>query len=116
MTYVALSAQSSVVVNVQVLPPFSNYLSVYLDNPNKVVVTLQNTGRAAVDVKLKASLEGDNGVKIYTNDAFNPPAALHLEPVAFKRLDFSSNEVRQYLDLNNITCEGISKLSMPEIS
>ena len=70
----ALFAQS-VVVNVQVLPPFSNYLSVYLDNPNKVVVTLQNTGRSAVDIKLKASLEGDNGVKIYTNDAFNPPAA-----------------------------------------
>ncbi len=56
------------VQNVQVIPPYSGRLTDYLSNPSKVMITLySNITYSQLKVKLLASLEGDNGVRITTD-------------------------------------------------
>jgi TANFOR domain-containing protein len=54
--------------NIQVIAPYSNKLLDYLNNPAKVIVTLySNITYSQFNIKLLATLKGDNGVQIVTN-------------------------------------------------
>jgi TANFOR domain-containing protein len=103
------SAQSDVLVNVQILPPFSPYLSTYVEQPNKIKLSLQNTTTQQKRIKLWVQINGDNGVSGRTAPSFLPPQPIVLNPGEFKMIDFSSNETRNYFDPNRIDVSGISK-------
>ncbi|HMK07032.1 MAG TPA: hypothetical protein VK476_05840, partial [Flavobacterium sp.] len=55
----------NVIVTVQVLPPYSTYLPDYLNNPGKIVFTLLSP--TTRDVKIKATITGDNGITVATS-------------------------------------------------
>ena len=64
------------ILNVILIPPYSNRISDFLTNPSKVVITVHNSSTyPSFKVKLLASLKGDNGILISTN-----PASLNLLP------------------------------------
>src|SRR5664280_3311546 len=64
------------ILNVLLVPPFSNRISDFLTNPSKVVITVHNSSTvASFKIKLLASLKGDNGIQISTN-----PGNLNLIP------------------------------------
>ncbi|MCW5908977.1 MAG: carboxypeptidase-like regulatory domain-containing protein [Chitinophagales bacterium] len=107
-----LNAQNNVLVNVQVLPPYSPYLSTYVDQPNKLVVTLQNLTTQTQNIKLWVRIAGDNGVSGTTTQGFKPASPIVLNAGQFKQIDFSSNETRSYFDANNVTLTGITKAQL----
>src|SRR4051812_21248326 len=83
---------NEVMVTVQVLPPYSPYLSTYVDQPNKVLLTLVNNSGQAQDLKLWVKISGDNGVSMTTAAAFNPSQPIHLEATgigSIKNIDFT---------------------------
>ncbi|HLP21802.1 MAG TPA: hypothetical protein VK174_15925, partial [Chitinophagales bacterium] len=58
---VSLFGQNEVTVTAQVTPPYSPYLSTYVDQPNKVIVTLINTTNQTQNLRLWIRISGDNG-------------------------------------------------------
>lgn len=109
---IRLTAQSDIIVNVQVLPPYSPYLSAYVDQPNKVKLSLQNTTAQQKQIKLSVKIQGDNGVSGRTSPNFNPAQPIVLKPGEFRMIDFSSNETRNYFDPNRIDVTGITKAQL----
>lgn len=104
-----LSAQNEVLVSVQVIPPYSPYLSTYVDQPNKLIFTLQNLTTQTKNIKLWVRISGDNGVSGTTATGFKPANPIVLGPGEFKQLDFSSSETRGYFDAQNVNLAGITK-------
>lgn len=102
-------AQNSVIVNAQVLPPYSPYISTYVDQPNKILVTLQNITTQSLNIKLWVRISGDNGISATTRSGFNPSQPISLGPGEFKQLDFSSPQTRAYLDAANVDLVGITR-------
>ncbi|TAK37078.1 MAG: hypothetical protein EPO28_12680 [Saprospiraceae bacterium] len=64
----------------QVLPPYSPYLSDYTSQPNRMVLTLVNLSPQPLEVALLASVRGDNGVSAYTQQDYRPPQPIVLQP------------------------------------
>jgi TANFOR domain-containing protein len=105
-------AQNEVVPTVQVIPPYSPYLTTYVDQPNKVLLTLQNTTGSTLNVKLWVRISGDNGVSVTTSANFNPSQPIVLTAFQNKLLSFNSYETRDYFDANNVDLVGITKAQL----
>lgn len=105
-------AQYTVSINAQVVPPYSPYISTYVDNPNKLILTLTNTSAQQQNIKLWVRIAGDNGVSGTTANNFKPLSPIVLPPYQTKIIDFSSSETKSYFDANNITLVGITKAQL----
>jgi len=97
---------AQVMVNVQVLPPYSTYLPDYFNYSNRVVLTLVSTTGQA-NVKLSATISGDNGITVTTNPQFQPPAPIHMDQNIMVSL--TGGDLQNYLDYNNAKVTGIDK-------
>lgn len=100
------SRAQSVRVTVVPLPPYSTHLSDYVDQPNRLLVTLSNTGRQAVSLQLAGSISGDNGVSARTRPGAHSPRPVTLEALQTRRLD--ADELGLLFDENMLTYTGIS--------
>lgn len=100
-------AQTTPTVNVttQVLPPYSTYLPDYVNSSNKVILTLLSY--TTVNVKLKATITGDNGITVTTSPNFRPPTPLQL--TAYQNKMLTGLDLKSYLDFNAIVVTGINK-------
>jgi len=107
--FMAVQAQNEIIVNAQVLPPYSPYISTYVDQPNKLKLTLINTTTVAQSIRLWVRISGDNGVSGTTNPNYKPAQPIQLGPGAVKNIDFSSPETKTYFDANNVDLVGITK-------
>ncbi|MFT3795004.1 hypothetical protein [Flavobacterium sp.] len=101
-------AAQEVIVNVQVLPPYSTYLPDYLNNPSKIVFTLLSTQTR--DVKIKATITGDNGITVATSATGSAAAPIHLVANQVKMMN--GTNLKAYLDVNTVTVSGIDKNSL----
>jgi TANFOR domain-containing protein len=103
-------AQSNYTVNISsvlVIAPYSSQLSAYVNNPSKVVITIQKAaGTPSINVKLFASLIGDNNVQISTNQAalsgLNQISLTAAQPTQVVNALF----IRNLFDLDNVTVQG----------
>ncbi|PIF05715.1 MAG: hypothetical protein CSA36_05440 [Draconibacterium sp.] len=102
-----LHAQNQVIVNLVVTPPYSTQLSDYTSTPNKLLVTLNNTSRANLQVYLTATISGDNGINISTTHDTKPAQALTLMPLS--AFNLTVNNLQDLFNVNNLIYEGISK-------
>ncbi len=111
-----LVAQNQVMVTTLVTPPYSPYLSTYVDQPNKVRLTLVNTTNQPQDLKLWIRISGDNGISVTTSSTFRPAQPLHLDGVgtgiSTKSIDFTSEETRGYFDDRNVELVGITRAQL----
>jgi len=109
---IPIKAQNDILVNTQVIPPYSPYISSYVDQPNKLIVTLQNLTNQTKNIKLWVRIAGDNSVSGTTMPNFKPSVPIVLGPNQFKQIDFSSNETRSYFDAQNVNLVGITKAQL----
>lgn len=70
------SAHAQVTATINVIPPYSPYISDYFQYADKTIIQLIST--APKDVKLAFTLTGDNGITVTSNASFSPIAPLHL--------------------------------------
>ncbi len=108
-----VSAQQNVVnVTTQIIPPYSPYLSTYVDQANKVNVILSNTSNAELNIKLWVSVVGDNNVSVTTVPGFSPSQPITLAAYQTKVIDFSQSELHNYFDVQNVKLTGITKAQL----
>jgi len=99
--------------NVLVIAPYSSQLSAYANNPSKVLITLQKAvGTPAINIKLFASLIGDNGVQITTNQTalsgLNQISLTDAQPIQMVNALY----IRNLFDLNNVNIQGITAANL----
>ncbi|MBK9736572.1 MAG: hypothetical protein IPO92_17075 [Saprospiraceae bacterium] len=95
------SQASTVNINVQVLPPYSPYLSDYIGFKDKVVITLTNTTNNAQSIYLKAKLTSNTGFSAMTSDDYIPNSPIILNPNATVQLT-GNNQLLDFFSENNI--------------
>jgi hypothetical protein len=97
-----------VVSTTQVLPPYSVYLSDYASpSSDKLVANLflQDQNQSGLQVKLKITITGDNGVKLETKPEYMPPPITMLSGLPER---ISGTELQQYLEPANLNITGIN--------
>ena len=109
----AQSAYTVSISNVLVIAPYSSQLSAYVTNPSKVVITLQKTaGTPPINIKLFASLTGDNGIQITTNQTalsiLNQISLTATQPTQVVNALY----IRNLFDLDNVTIQGTTATSL----
>jgi len=114
--------QNPVNVNVNVVPPYSMYLSDYMQGSNKVVVTLVNQSMSETQrFKLQWRLTGNNDVSASTEQDAMPRQPIVLQPG--QSITLSAQELRsryQSFSRNDIEVEGmdlssnLSNQTLPE--
>ncbi len=106
----SIYAQSAFTINITsvlVVAPFSSQLSAYINNPSKVIITVQKlAGTPDINIKLFASLIGDNGIQITTNQSalsgLNQISLTSVQPTQLVNALF----IRNIFDLNNVNIQG----------
>ncbi|MCC7437542.1 MAG: hypothetical protein IT211_03505, partial [Armatimonadetes bacterium] len=100
-------AQSPLNVTIAVLPPYSPDLSVWLANPNRILITVQNQdpGRS-YDFRLSGFAENTDGsTRIETKDEY-PINALQIAPGAVRTLNLNDFKI---FDGNAVRFKGADK-------
>lgn len=105
----ALIGQYNVNIQSVVMPPHTPYLSDFVNKPNKIMVTISNTGSIVVNLKLAVKLTGDNGIKIQSNQYYKPSTPITLNPGQTKTFNTSNTELKNYFSSNALMITGISK-------
>jgi TANFOR domain-containing protein len=105
-------SQNSIIVNVQVLPPYSPYLSTYVDQPNKILLTLTNTTTQLQRVRLLVRLTGDNGISAVTKSGYSPPSSIDIPAGQTKPVNLADFDNRNYFDPGNIDLVGITRAAI----
>jgi len=104
-----LSAQTFPVVSTtQVLPPYSVYLSDYASiSSDKLIANLylQDQNQSGLQVKLKITITGDNGIKLETKPEYIPPPIIMY---AGAPEIISGTALQQYLEPENLNITGIN--------
>ncbi|MBK8372997.1 MAG: hypothetical protein IPL20_16965 [Saprospiraceae bacterium] len=100
-SHLVFSQGSSVNINVQILPPYSPYLSDYIGFKEKVVITLTNTTGNTQNIYLKAKLTSNTGFLAMTSDDYIPNSPIILNPNATIQLA-GNNQLLDFFNENNI--------------
>src|SRR5437016_5745203 len=77
-----LHAQGQLTTNLQVLPPYSPYLSDYTSRQNAMIVSITNMSAQPMSIYFSGSVTGDNGVSAFTKQNFKPSVGLQILPHA----------------------------------
>ena len=74
----------TVQVTVNIPPPYPVHLEDYINLSNQTIITLQNTGNQARQIKLRTRITGDNGISAQSSETFTPSAPILLNPLETK--------------------------------
>lgn len=105
---ISIAQITNVNVSLNVLPPYSPYISDYVNYQNKTLLTLIPNGNPSdlKEVYFKASVVGDNGISVYTKPNYKPAQGLQIQGSIPKVLN--SIALQNYFDENNVTVNGIN--------
>jgi|GEM_PF-6041805 len=102
----SIRAQNDIQVITQVLPPYSPYFSDYVSYENRLVIQLNNTTSETKEVRLTASIIGNNGVSLQLQPSFIPPTPTLVPPFGNTRL--TGIQLKDYWDINAWLVSGVS--------
>ncbi len=97
-----------VVSTTQIIPPYSVYLSDYASaSSNKLIANLylQDQNQSGLQVKLKITITGDNGVRLETKPEFMPPP---ITMYSGSPEQISGFALEPYLDPVNLNITGLN--------
>jgi TANFOR domain-containing protein len=94
-------------VTLNVLPPYTPYVSDYFSLQNKTIVTFTNLNRINYQIKIVGKIEGDNGVVISTSPDYSPPNPINVP--AFGSVTIFGSDLEKYFDINTVEISGIRK-------
>src|ERR1043165_567518 len=90
-------------VQLQVLPPYSPYLSDYTSQPNRMVLVVTNTSAQARQLYFTGQVTGDNGVSARTKDGYKPARPLQVGPGAIQQLTGAQLSPQFNWDMGTLT-------------
>ncbi|MEE4258281.1 MAG: hypothetical protein V2I62_00855, partial [Bacteroidales bacterium] len=102
------SQNNLVTISVNVLPPYTPYISDYLENPSKVIITLylQSATISEMDIYLHGSLTGESGIHVYTDPDYKPGIPISLQNNMPYTL--SADDMAGMYSMSNVIFDGIS--------
>src|SRR5690606_22811539 len=104
-----LTAQH-VQVNIAIPPPYPVHLEDYIFFSNQTVITLQNTSSEARQIKLIASMTGDNGVSAAVKTTYTPLMPIVLNPMETKIITGAQlKAINNNMGENDVDVTGTSK-------
>lgn len=99
---------AQITITVNAIPPYSPYVSDYINNPNKTIVTLipipNRTG--LYSIYFKGTIEGDNGVSIKTKTGYKPSSPLVVSAISPSQLNIST--LSAYFSTDNMLFTGVT--------
>lgn len=107
-TYQLKAQTFPVVSTTQIIPPYSVYLSDYASaSSDKLIANLmlQDQNQSGLQVKLKITITGDNGVKLETKPEFMPPP---ITMYSGSPEQISGIALQQYLEPANMNITGLN--------
>jgi len=90
---------------VNVIPPISNDLSSFVDNPNKILIQVINASAEMQSLKFHAQMTGDNGVYVNTKENYVPNQPFKLQ--AFETRMVNISELVDYGNSSDFDYGGI---------
>ncbi|MES2617001.1 MAG: hypothetical protein V4613_03930 [Bacteroidota bacterium] len=108
LTFIAKAQITNVNVSVNIIPPYSPYISDYINSQNKTMVTLMPNGSPSdvANVYFKASMIGDNGVSVMTKTGYKPAQPLQINGLIPKVLN--GLQLQAYFDASNMIFTGVT--------
>jgi len=100
-----LSAQ--VGVSIRILPPYPNRITDYESRPQQVLITLTNQSAGTQQIQLRASVVGDNGIRLEVGRNYKSSSAITLAPGQVRNLNGA--DLVTLFDYNQLTYTGITK-------
>lgn len=104
MASAAYTQPIKIVVNV--MPPITNDLTAFIENPNKILIQVINTSGQEQSIKFHARMTGDNGVFVNTKEFYNPKQPYKMLPFESKILDI--NDIIDYGSESDFDYGGIN--------
>lgn len=101
--------QNEIKISTIITPPHSPYLSSYINNPNKALISVVNTSGAVQNLRFVLSIVGDNGISFTTSSTYKPSSPLTIQPGQQRMMNSSNTELKDYFSTNTMTLVGISK-------
>ncbi len=104
----SMSQSYPVTVNVTVTPPYTSSISDYMNIPNKIMITLTHTAidYPEIDLYLKISIRGDNGVSAVSEPDYKPVNPITLQPGSTRIVN--TDNISEAFNLRHIVIEGIT--------
>ncbi len=104
----SMSQPYPVTVNVTVTPPYTSSISDYMNIPNKIMITLTHTAidYPEIDLYLKISIRGDNGVSAVSDPNYKPVNPFNLQPGSTRIVN--TDNISDAFNLKHIVIEGIT--------
>ncbi|RDK87349.1 hypothetical protein [Marinirhabdus gelatinilytica] len=99
-------AQNDIQVITQVLPPYSPYFSDYVSYENRLVIQFNNTTSVPKEIRLTATIIGDNGVSMVLAPSFVPPSPILVPPLGMTRL--TGIQLQDYWNINAWQVSGVT--------
>src|SRR5438105_1432094 len=90
----------------QVLPPYSPYLSDYTSRANSMVISIINTTAQPMSIYFSGSVTGDNGVSAFTKQNFKPTVGLQIMPHA--TMQFTGTQLSPLFNWDMGTLQGVN--------
>lgn len=108
---VCYQIQAQFPINIQtiVTPPYSPYLSDFINKPNKLMLVVTNTSASPISLRFSVSFIGDNGISLTTDPGFNPKSPIAIMPGQSRTFNSQSSEMREYFTTKGFTIIGIDK-------
>lgn len=100
-------ATAQVNVRINILPPYPAKITDYASRPQQVLLLVQNTSGAALDVQLRGTIAGDNGIVLKVDPHYKSPGPIHLNANEIRNL--TGADINQLFDYNQLVFSGISK-------
>ncbi|RYG08926.1 MAG: hypothetical protein EOO07_24760, partial [Chitinophagaceae bacterium] len=100
-----LSAQ--VGVSIRILPPYPNRITDYESRPQQVLITLTNQSAGTQQIQLRASVVGDNGIRLEVGRNYKSSSPITLAPGQVRNLNGA--DLVTLFDYNQLTYTGLTK-------
>lgn len=99
--------QAQVGVSIRILPPYPNRITDYEARPQQVLITLTNQSAGTQQIQLRASVVGDNGIRLEVGQNYKSPTPIILSPGQVRSLNGA--DLVTLFDYNKLTYSGITK-------
>ncbi|RWU03637.1 carboxypeptidase-like regulatory domain-containing protein [Pedobacter chitinilyticus] len=94
-------------VSIRILPPYPHRITDYEARPQQVLITLTNQSAGTQQIQLRASVVGDNGIRLEVGRNYKSPTPITLAPGQVRNLNGA--DLVTLFDYNQLTFTGMTK-------
>jgi TANFOR domain-containing protein len=107
LVFLSNAVVAQVDIKISILPPYPSKVTDYASRPQQVLLMVRNLGRTPLDIQLRGTITGDNGISLRVDPRYKSPSPLRLQGSETRNLN--GTDISELFDYNQLTFSGISK-------